>query len=183
MNKKFVPVPVAENLTWEEFSRVNLHLPYLPGMQPDVGETRDYPFGDELVHILGYVAAVSPEDMKHDDDPLLSMPGYPHRQARHRKAVRQARCAARPAPAGSRSTPMAASSASWARIRASRARMSISPSTARCSASPTSSCGSESAACVVMDVQQWRRHRAGVHARLRSQPVQCRHLAGRNGTT
>jgi penicillin-binding protein 2 len=45
MNKKFVPVPVAENLTWEEFSRVNLHLPYLPGIQCDVGETRDYPFG------------------------------------------------------------------------------------------------------------------------------------------
>ena len=58
-----MPVPVAENLTWEEFSRINLHLPYLPGVQPDVGETRDYPFGDELVHMLGYVASVSPEDM------------------------------------------------------------------------------------------------------------------------
>src|SRR5882757_6424676 len=45
MNKKFVPVPVAENLTWDEFSRVNLHLPYLSGIQCDVGETRDYPFG------------------------------------------------------------------------------------------------------------------------------------------
>ena len=75
-NKKFVPVPVAENLSWEEFSRINMHLPYLPGVQPDVGETRDYPFNDELVHILGYVAAVSPEDKKNDDDPLLDIPGY-----------------------------------------------------------------------------------------------------------
>lgn len=75
MNKKFVPVPVAENLTWEEFSRVNLHLPYLPGIQCDVGETRDYPFGKELVHILGYVASVSPQDIEHDDDPLMSLPG------------------------------------------------------------------------------------------------------------
>src|SRR6185312_2846190 len=75
-NKKFVPVPVAENLTWDEFSRVNMHLPYLPGVQPDVGETRDYPFGKEMVHVLGYVAAVSPEDMKGDDDPLLSQPGF-----------------------------------------------------------------------------------------------------------
>jgi penicillin-binding protein 2 len=75
MNKKFVPVPVAENLTWEEFSRVNLHLPYLPGIQCDVGETRDYPFGGELVHILGYVASVSPEEVAHDDDPLMSLPG------------------------------------------------------------------------------------------------------------
>jgi penicillin-binding protein 2 len=75
-NKKFVPVPVAENLTWEEYSRVNLHLPYLPGIEPGVGQTRDYPFGDELVHILGYVAAVSPEDKDNDDDPLLDLPGY-----------------------------------------------------------------------------------------------------------
>ena len=75
MNKKFVPVPVAENLTWDEFSRVNLHLPYLPGVQCDVGETRDYPFGKELVHILGYVASVSPQDIEHDDDSLMSLPG------------------------------------------------------------------------------------------------------------
>ncbi len=71
-----VPVPVAENLSWEEFSRINLHLPYLPGVQPDVGQTRDYPFGAEMVHVLGYVGSVSPEDMKDNDDRLLSLPGY-----------------------------------------------------------------------------------------------------------
>ncbi len=75
-NKKFVPVPVAENLTWEEFARINMHLPYLSGIQPDVGETRDYPYGTELAHVLGYVAAVSPEDIKGSDDPLLGMPGF-----------------------------------------------------------------------------------------------------------
>src|SRR6201996_9594031 len=75
MNKKFVPVPVAENLSWEEFSRINLHLPYLPGIQCDMGETRDYPFGPELVHILGYVASVSEQEQQHDDDPLMSLPG------------------------------------------------------------------------------------------------------------
>ena len=75
MNKKFVPVPVAENLSWEEFSLVNLHLPYLPGVQCDVGESRDYPFGKELVHTLGYVSSVSPQDIEHDDDPLMNLPG------------------------------------------------------------------------------------------------------------
>jgi len=75
-NKKFMPVPVAENLSWEEFSRINLHLPYLPGVQPDVGETRDYPYSNEMVHILGYVAAVSPEDINGDEDPLLTQPGF-----------------------------------------------------------------------------------------------------------
>jgi len=75
-NKKFVPVPVVENLSWEEFSLINLHLPYLPGVQPDVGETRDYPFGKEMVHVLGYVASVSQDDLKDDTDPLLDLPGY-----------------------------------------------------------------------------------------------------------
>jgi len=75
-NKKFVPVPVVENLSWEEFSRINLHLPYLPGVQPDFGETRDYPFGKEMVHVLGYVASVSQDDLKDDTDPLLDLPGY-----------------------------------------------------------------------------------------------------------
>ena len=75
-NKSFVPVTVAENLSWDDFARVNLHLPYLAGVQPDVGETRAYPFGDELTHILGYVAAVSPEDKERDADPLLDLPGF-----------------------------------------------------------------------------------------------------------
>lgn len=74
-NKKFVPVPVAENLTWEEFSRINLHLPYLPGVQPDESETRDYPYGPEMVHVLGYVASVSEQELARDDDPLMSVPG------------------------------------------------------------------------------------------------------------
>lgn len=75
-NKKFVPVPIAENLSWEEFARINLHLPYLPGVQPDVGETRSYPFDLELSHVLGYVAAVGPEEKKNDDAPLLDLPGF-----------------------------------------------------------------------------------------------------------
>ena len=75
-SKPFAPVPVAENLSWDEFARINLHLPYLPGIQPDVGETRDYPFNTEMSHILGYVAAVSPEEKAQDDDPLLGLPGF-----------------------------------------------------------------------------------------------------------
>lgn len=75
-NKRFVPVTVVENLDWDEFARVNLHLPYLPGIQPDVGETRNYPYGEIMSHVLGYVAAVSVEDLQHDDDPLLQIPGF-----------------------------------------------------------------------------------------------------------
>ncbi len=77
ISKKFVPVLVAENLSWDEFALINQHLPYLPGVQPDVGETRAYPFGAELTHLIGYVAPVSPDDKKADDeDPLLDLPGF-----------------------------------------------------------------------------------------------------------
>ncbi|MEI9931017.1 MAG: penicillin-binding protein 2 [Rhizomicrobium sp.] len=77
INKRFVPVVVAENLSWDEFALINQHLPYLPGVQPDVGETRAYPYGPELSHLLGYVAPVSESDMASDDsDPLLDLPGF-----------------------------------------------------------------------------------------------------------
>ena len=74
--RKFVPVSIAENLSWEDFARVNLQSPYLPGVQLDVGETRDYPFGEELAHVVGYVAAVSEQDVDDSDDPLLDLPGF-----------------------------------------------------------------------------------------------------------
>ncbi len=76
-NRAFVPVVVAENLSWEEFARLNLDLPYLRGVQPDVGETRNYPFAEEFSHVLGYVAQVSPEDKKGvgGEDSLLDVPG------------------------------------------------------------------------------------------------------------
>src|SRR5882672_2434710 len=64
--KSFMPVLIADNLSWDDFARLNLELPYLPGVQPDVGETRDYPYAEELSHVLGYVAAVSPEDKERD---------------------------------------------------------------------------------------------------------------------
>lgn len=72
--REFVPVTVAENLTWEEFSRLNVHSPDLPGVIPDVGETRNYPLGGILSHVVGYVAPVSQNDAM--DDPLLELPGY-----------------------------------------------------------------------------------------------------------
>ena len=78
VNKPFNPIVVAENLSWDDFARLNLDLPYLPGVQPDVGETRDYPYTEELSHVLGYVTPVSPDDKAQPaeaGDPLLDVPG------------------------------------------------------------------------------------------------------------
>jgi len=70
----FVPVNVAENLTWEQFARVNVHEPDLPGLQPEVGETRFYPHSDKLAHLVGYVGSVSEKELQ-DDQPLARLPG------------------------------------------------------------------------------------------------------------
>ena len=74
--RKFVPILVADNLNWEDFARLNLYSPDLPGVQLDVGETRAYPGGPVFSHIVGYVGAVSRDDLKQDDDPLLELPGF-----------------------------------------------------------------------------------------------------------
>jgi penicillin-binding protein 2 len=73
----FVPIPVIENLTWDEFSRININSPELPGIQLDVGETRFYPYGPLFAHSVGYVGAVSERDLKRlEPDPLLELPGF-----------------------------------------------------------------------------------------------------------
>ncbi len=55
--RRFVPIPVIENLTWDEFARVNVNSPDLPGIQPEVGHIRTYPEGPVMVHAIGYVGA------------------------------------------------------------------------------------------------------------------------------
>lgn len=72
----FVPLTVAENLDWETFAEVNIQTPDLPGIQPDEGDTRHYPYGEDLSHVVGYVGAVSERDLQNDDDPLLQLPGF-----------------------------------------------------------------------------------------------------------
>ncbi|MGZ6027741.1 MAG: penicillin-binding protein 2, partial [Caulobacteraceae bacterium] len=76
---RFVPVSVADDLTWEEFSRINVRTPELPGVTADMGEVRVYPFGGAFAHVIGYVSRVSEDDLKHEGpspDPVLLHPGF-----------------------------------------------------------------------------------------------------------
>ena len=70
----FMPVTVRDNLNWEQVTAVEVHLPDLPGIQTEVAQVRDYPFGPALAHVIGYVGAVSPGD--HSGEPLLDLPGF-----------------------------------------------------------------------------------------------------------
>ena len=74
-SKPFNPVLVAEGLTWDDFSKINVNAPELPGFEPDVGELRSYPFGPWLSHVLGYVAGPTDEDIELEPE-LLSLPGF-----------------------------------------------------------------------------------------------------------
>jgi penicillin-binding protein 2 len=73
--RRFVPVTVRENLTWEQVSMVEVNAPDLPGVIIDVGEVRSYPFSDQASHMVGFVGAVS-EDELDDDNPVLALPGF-----------------------------------------------------------------------------------------------------------
>jgi penicillin-binding protein 2 len=61
---RFSPVPVKSDLTWEEFSKVNLHAAELPGVMADMNEARYYPHGGAYAHVVGYVAKVSDRDVQ-----------------------------------------------------------------------------------------------------------------------
>ena len=61
--KPWEPLIVSDNLTWSEFSRVNLLLHELQGVEPIVSVARVYP-DDSTSHIVGYVSKVSANDLK-----------------------------------------------------------------------------------------------------------------------
>ena len=73
-NRSFVPIKIKDNLSWEEAAHILLNAPDLPGVIIDEGLSRYYPYGGMFSHVIGYVAAVSEEDVK--DDPLLEVPGF-----------------------------------------------------------------------------------------------------------
>ena len=77
-NSKFVPVTVADRLSWDDFSRVALNAPALPGVMPEVGLSRIYPRDADFAHVVGYVGPVSEKDLAslENPDPLLTIPKF-----------------------------------------------------------------------------------------------------------
>lgn len=73
-NRAFVPITLRENLDWSEVARLEINAPDLPGVMIDVGRSRNYLYGPEISHVLGYVAPVAEDD--EDNDPLLKLPGF-----------------------------------------------------------------------------------------------------------
>ena len=59
---------VSDNLTWEQFSRINLYLHELQGAVPVLSTARFYPYNKDLAHIVGYVGDASVEDIELNEE-------------------------------------------------------------------------------------------------------------------
>lgn len=75
-HRRFAPVKIKDNLSWEEVAALMLDNHRWPGLIIDQGLVRSYPFREYTAHPLGYVGSVSEKDLKNSDAPLLQVPGF-----------------------------------------------------------------------------------------------------------
>jgi penicillin-binding protein 2 len=71
-----MPELIKEHLTWEEVSLIELHRLEMAGVNIEVGQIRHYPFAEKAAHLIGYVGAVSEQELSEDDQPLMRLPEF-----------------------------------------------------------------------------------------------------------
>ena len=60
-------IVVSENLSWKQLSLVNSFLYELEGVKPVLSISRNYPYVENLTHILGYVSQANKDDLATKD--------------------------------------------------------------------------------------------------------------------
>jgi penicillin-binding protein 2 len=72
------PIVVADRLPWADVAKIAANAPALPGVTPEVGLSRLYPRDTDFAHVVGYVGPVSERDLEglDDPDPLLTTPDF-----------------------------------------------------------------------------------------------------------
>jgi len=58
---------ISENLSWEQFSKINFYLHELVGAKPVLSVARNYPFKKTFTHVLGYVSEASENDLLNNE--------------------------------------------------------------------------------------------------------------------
>ena len=67
---------VSENLSWDQFVKINFYLHELSGVKPVLSVARSYPYKENYTHLLGYVAQASQDDLlKNDEIKKRHVPG------------------------------------------------------------------------------------------------------------
>ena len=54
---------ISENLSWDQFSKINFYLHELVGAKPVLSVARNYPYKEIFTHVLGYVGQASVDDL------------------------------------------------------------------------------------------------------------------------
>ena len=67
--KKFIPIKVLDDLSWDQFSMLNANIHKVDGIYPQIGFKRYYTSGPSHSHIIGYTA---PLDKKEKDTNTLA---------------------------------------------------------------------------------------------------------------
>ena len=62
--KRWEPIVISDNLSWSEFSRLNLFLHEMQGVKPVVALARKYFSDGSSTHIIGYVSETSVKDLE-----------------------------------------------------------------------------------------------------------------------
>ena len=65
--RRWEPIIVSDNLSWSEFSRLNLFLHEMQGVKPVVALARKYFADGSSSHIVGYVSDTSVEDLENSE--------------------------------------------------------------------------------------------------------------------
>jgi len=65
--KSWETLIISENLSWEQFSKINFYLHELVGAKPVLSVARNYPFNKIFTHVLGYVAQASENDLLNNE--------------------------------------------------------------------------------------------------------------------
>ena len=72
----YQPIEVTSGLHPEQYDKVLVRLPDMPGVIAQQGFTRWYPTGPSVAHLTGYVGPASAKDYEAEKNPLLVTPGF-----------------------------------------------------------------------------------------------------------
>ena len=65
--KPWEPIIISDNLTWSEFSKLNLFLHEIQGIKPVIAVARKYPPDGSFSHLVGYVSNASRSDLEENE--------------------------------------------------------------------------------------------------------------------
>jgi penicillin-binding protein 2 len=59
---------ISENLSWEQFTKINYYLYELVGVKPVFSISRNYPFKESYTHVLGYLSIANEKDIINNEN-------------------------------------------------------------------------------------------------------------------